>query len=342
MSLSNIANLLVILIASVVILITGKGLIIPFFFALLLWFFIRKIRKFIDKIQWINKYIPQWIKNVLISFAILAGIGMISVVLSNNINDLSENYMNYSGNIDIILNRLNEFFNINIQEQFKTQLSTFNFSSLVQNLIQTFTDLLSNTFVIIIYVLFIFLEESSFNLKLKHIFKNKKSFIETRQLINEIEQSISNYIGLKTFTSLITGTLSFIVLLFIGIDAPVFWAFLIFLLNFIPTIGSLIATLFPTFFCLIQFGDFSMATVSIVVIGLIQVIVGNILEPKIMGESLNVSSLVTILALSFWGAIWGVTGMFLSIPITVIIIILLSHFKKTEAIAIMLSDKPKS
>jgi AI-2 transport protein TqsA len=136
-----------------------------------------------------------------------------------------------------------------------------------------------------------------------------------------------------------TGVLSYIAMLFIGVDAALFWAFLIFLLNYIPTIGSLLGTLFPATFALMQYGELMPFVWVLIAVGVIQIIVGNIIEPKIMGDSLNISALVVILTLSFWGLVWGVIGMILSVPITVIIIIICAEFPKTRFIAIMLSDK---
>ena len=92
---------------------------------------------------------------------------------------------------------------------------------------------------------------------------------------------------------------------------------------------------------LLQFADINTALLVLAAVGAVQVIVGNIIEPKIMGNSLNVSSLVVLLALSFWGAIWGITGMVLSVPITVILVILFGQFPSTRNIAIFLSDKGK-
>ena len=114
--------------------------------------------------------------------------------------------------------------------------------------------------------------------------------------------------------------------------------FLIFLLNYIPTIGSLVATVFPSIFCLLQFGEITSFLIVLFAVGGIQVIVGNIIEPKLFGRSLNLSPLVTILSLAVWGKIWGVTGMVLSVPITVIMIIIFSQFEKTKAIAMVLSE----
>ena len=92
---------------------------------------------------------------------------------------------------------------------------------------------------------------------------------------------------------------------------------------------------------LLQFGEFGPAIMVLIFVGLAQVLVGNILEPKLMGYSMNISPLVTIIALSIWGAIWGITGMVLSVPITVIMLIIFSQFEKTKPVAIMLSEKGK-
>ena len=130
-------------------------------------------------------------------------------------------------------------------------------------------------------------------------------------------------------------------MLFIGIDAPLFWAFLIFVLNFIPTIGSLIATTFPTIFAILQFGEFTPGFLVLAIIGSIQLVVGNFIEPKLMGNTLNISPLVVFLTLAIWGVMWGVIGMLLSVPITVILIIIMSEFPGTKPIAILLSQRGK-
>ena len=109
-------------------------------------------------------------------------------------------------------------------------------------------------------------------------------------------------------------------------------------MNFIPTIGSLIGTIFPAFFSLIQFGELTPFLIVLITVGVIQIIVGNFIEPKLFGKSLNVSPLITILSLAIWGTIWGITGMILSVPITVIMIIVFSQFEKTKKIAIILSE----
>lgn len=258
-----------------------------------------------------------------------------------NISTLTKSYALYQGNVKVLITQINDLFQINILEYFKSNIHTFNFGNILQRIIESLTGLVSDTVIIIIYALFILLEEAHFYNKLKSVIPGESQFIQLISVLDKIDISVSKYIGLKTLVSFITGFASYIALLFIGVDAPLFWAFLIFLLNYIPTIGSLIATIFPAVFCLLQFGDFSKGLLVLIFVGSIQIIVGNILEPKLAGNTLNISPFVAIFALSFWGAIWGITGMFLSVPITVIMVIIFSNFEQTKAIAIMLSEKGK-
>jgi predicted PurR-regulated permease PerM len=337
----NTAYFFITTIAIVVTLIFGQSLIIPFIFALILWFLVRKIRHLLDKVNFIEKYLPTWFKNLITSIIMLSVLGFVSKVLLSNINSLTNSYTAYEGNVETIINKVNNLLQINIIESLKAHSGDFDFGAILKKIFKSLTDVLSNAFIIIIYALFIFLEEVNFNSKLKAVFSNKEQYTQLGGILEEIEKSIANYIGLKTLISFITGLASYLVLLFIGIDAPLFWAFLIFILNYIPTIGSLIGTLFPAIFCLLQFGEFTPFLMVLGFVGSIQIVVGNLLEPKLMGNSLNISSFVAIFALSFWGTLWGITGMLLSIPITVIMVIIFSHFSSTKPIAIMLSEKGK-
>ncbi|WP_293679491.1 AI-2E family transporter [Thiolapillus sp.] len=138
--------------------------------------------------------------------------------------------------------------------------------------------------------------------------------------------------------SALTGIVSYIILLWVSVDYVPFWALLIFMLNYIPTIGSMVAVLLPTTLALVQFDTFGPFVTLLVSLGTVQVLIGNVLEPRLMGSSLNLSPLVVILALSLWGQMWGVTGMFLSVPITVISMIVLANFPQTRAIAVAMSE----
>ena len=334
----NLANFFIVTIAAVLTLIYGKNLLIPFVFALLLWFIVKEITNVLNRVAFIRKSFPMWLKHVFTSLIIFSILGFISTILSNSIQHLAKSYNKYQNNIDSLIAEVKTKLNIDLVKVVKDHAGDLDFGQILSSVFNSLTDILGNTFMILIYVLFIFLEQSNFKPKLQKVFTGDQQMAKISEILNNIENSIAKYLGLKTFVSLITGVLSYITLLIIGIDSPVFWAFLIFLLNFIPTIGSLIGTLFPAIFCLLQYGEFTPALLVLGIVGAIQVLVGNIIEPKLMGNSMNVSSLATIIALSFWGAIWGITGMILSIPITVILLIIFSQFPATRSVAIMLSE----
>ncbi|MEQ9221866.1 MAG: AI-2E family transporter [Cyclobacteriaceae bacterium] len=339
MNLRNTAYFFIVSISIVVVLTFGQDLIVPFVFAVLLWFIVRELKGLLDRVRFVRDKFPSWAKTLITSLFILITLGAISRVITMSIQTLARSYDKYEKNVDGLIDEINTILNIDLMEFLATHVGNFNFGGLLSSIFTSLADILGNTFIILIYFLFVFLEETHFETKLKKVLAVKEQYEKVSDILDRIEFSVAKYLGLKTLVSLITGVLSYFVLLLIGIDSPAFWAFLIFLLNFIPTIGSLIATLFPAIFCLLQFGEFGPGVLVLVLVGAIQVLVGNVLEPKLMGNSMNVSALVTILALSFWGALWGVTGMILSIPITVIMIIVFSQFPATVPIAIMLSEK---
>lgn len=123
----------------------------------------------------------------------------------------------------------------------------------------------------------------------------------------------------------------------VGLDFAGFWALLIFVLNFIPNIGSLVATILPTLLALVQFDTLVPFMIIGIGVGTTQLIIGNFIEPPLMGRSLNISPLVVLLSLVLWGSMWGIPGMFLCVPITVVLMIILYQFESARWIAVALS-----
>ena len=339
MSISKIAYTLISFLAAIIILSYGKNLIMPFILALFIWLLIKEIKKAMNKIGFVRRKFPSWLLSVIASIFMFLVLGFVTELLVYNIKALSHSSASYAANLDKMANMINDTFDINLRSLLGDYATDLDFAFILSTVVNSLTDILGNAFLIALYVLFLLIEESIFSAKLKAIFPESDRFERVDGIVRKIENAVTDYIGLKTLVSLITGVLSYIVLLILGIDSPVFWAFLIFLLNFIPTIGSLIATLFPAIYALLQFGELTPFLLVLVLVGLVQVIVGNILEPKIMGNALNISSLVAILSLSFWGWLWGITGMIISIPITVMIVIVFAQFPGTRPIAILLSGK---
>jgi AI-2 transport protein TqsA len=191
---------------------------------------------------------------------------------------------------------------------------------------------LTNTFLILFSVIFILLEASDFPEKLKRALGSKTLALEHFQKFSD---SVQRYLLIKTLVSMGTGMIVGTMLAWIGVDYAILWAVIAFLLNFIPNIGSIIAAVPPMLIALIQLGPMS----SMLVAGLFvvtNVLFGNVIEPRYMGRSLGLSTLVVFVSLVFWGWIFGPVGMLLSIPLTMMVKIALENSQRNRWLAILL------
>jgi predicted PurR-regulated permease PerM len=258
-------------------------------------------------------------------------------MIRGNIVDVSAAAPAYKANFDILAQKLVTKFHLEKAPNVNEMLKSIEIAPLITKLAGSFTSAIGNVFLVLIYVLFLLLEQGTFSKKIVSLFPNKRKRNSILSILTQTQDDIQTYIWIKTLTSITTGVISYLVLKFVGVDFAGFWAFTIFLLNFIPTVGSIIATVFPALLALIQFGGFFECAVVLIAVGSVQIVVGNFIEPKLMGNTLNLSPLVVMLSLTLWGSIWGIAGMFLSVPITVILLIVFAHFEKTRSLAIMLS-----
>lgn len=339
MNIRNAASWFIVIAMIILLLSFAQSILIPFVIALLIWFVIKKVRNLLDKIEIVQKYVPSWIKTILSSLAIFYLIFIVIQLLTVEIQVLSKSYPLYAKNVEIVALKLNELLQVDIREELISGVNNFDFTVLLQSLFNSLSETLSNMVMIIFYVVFMIVEEGLFLHKLKKMFSNQDRFAASVETIQKVDKSMSRYISLKSFVNLLSAGISFIILSAVGIETPIFWAFLIFLFNFIPSVGPIIGTLIPTLFALLQFGEFVPSLIILFGVGTAVMLIGSLVEPKLMGNTLNISPLVAILALAIWGTLWGITGMLLSVPITVAMIILLSQFESTRPIAILLSEK---
>ena len=327
-------------------LIIGKSILIPFVFGVIVWFLGSSLKALVQKTPYLGERMPGIVINIVVFVLIVLVFGGLSMLITGNVESLLQSYASYQDNINHILDKVNTQFDINLQETFESALADFDYGEILGNIANSITGVFSDAIIILVYAAFLFSEESSFKGKMNKMFSPGSELERATTIMNRIKTSFGDYIRLKTYVSLLTGLVGFIFLLIMGVDSPFFWALLMFLLNYIPTIGSLVATVFPAIFSLMQFGEYGPFFIILIGLGVIEWIIGNVVEPKLMGNSLNLSPLVTILALIVWGQIWGITGMLLSTPITVVMVIVFSQFKNTQRVAIILSqngniDKPE-
>lgn len=333
----NILIFTMLIVLSFFILIIARDFLIPMVMAVFIWYLINVLAATIQKIRLGRFRIPGAVSYFISVILILAILTFIINLITSNIAQVVAAAPTYQKNIERISQPatvfLQEKINLNPDQLF----SDINLTTIISKIAGGLTGLVSNAGLITLYIFFIFLEQKYFRNKLNALTQNKKRYHEVIQLIKRVDTDVKTYIGIKTLVSALTAVLGYLVMSIVGLDLAEFWAFLLFILNFIPNIGSLLATALPSLLALIQFNTYTPFIIVLSGILGVQLVVANIVEPRLMGQSLNLSPLVIILSLVIWGTVWGIPGMFLCVPLTVVMMIIFSHFPKTRPIAIMLS-----
>ena len=320
-------------------LIVGEALLLPLVIAIALWYLINTLARGFHRIALGGFRLPMPVCLVaaLVTFGLLTW-ALINF-LSATFDDVLEMAPVYQENLARRLASMPWIDIANFENRSVTQLLTewIDIPSYAGSVASSFAGILASGGLILIYVGFLFLEQGHFSNKISALVADEAKQQDAHRIMLRIRDDIQKYIGIKVFTSSLTGMLSYGFLLGVGVDFAAVWGLLIFLLNFIPTVGSIIATIFPALIALAQSDGYTLFFLVLLGIGAVQICIGNILEPRMMGTSFNLSPIVILLNLALWGYIWNIPGMFLCVPFLIIITIVLSYFPQTRPIAIMLS-----
>ncbi len=351
MKLLNFTAALILVVLVFYLLQVGQALLLPLVIAITLWYLINTLAHTFGRVAGAGIKLPRPLCLAAAILTFLLVIWSLITFFSARVDEVREVLPTYQTNLTIRLENLQAslggwlemlpFMDMSaVEERGITQIiiDRIDLPGYGESLALSFGNIVGSSVLILIYILFLFLEQGYFTQKISALTVKGSQEEEVRQIINQIRNDIRKYISIKMFTSALTGTLSYLFLLSAGVDFPGVWGLIIFLLNFIPTVGSIVATIFPAMIALAQSDGYTLLLLVLLGIGTLQICIGNILEPRLMGRSFNLSPIVILLNLVLWGYIWGIPGMFLCVPFLIIITIVLSHFPRTRPIAIMLSS----
>jgi AI-2 transport protein TqsA len=201
----------------------------------------------------------------------------------------------------------------------------------------TLQGVISNVFLVLVYLGFLIASRHAFERKAVRLFRSREDRQEAMRVFLRVRDAVERYLWIQTVTGLIIAAASWAVMMALGLDNALFWAFLIFIVNYIPIIGAAAAIVLPALFALVQLDGYLRPAMLLGALFAITFVVGNILLPRMQGDSLNLDPLIVLLSLAFWGALWGLTGMFLSTPLTVLAMVILAQFEGSRWIAVLLS-----
>lgn len=249
------------------------------------------------------------------------------LMINTSITQLANNSAMYQTRVESLLANMTDYLNLdrfglNAQEMIRPTLKKFsqNTGNVALGAINTIFGLFSKTVVVLIFLMFLLL--------------GRRENLPTSRLWGDIQTRIKRYLVTKFITSILTGFLVGITLMLFGIDLAIFFGVAAFILNFIPSIGSIIAVLLPLPVVLFNPEiSLTIAILAITIPGMIEFTIGNIIEPKMMGDSLDLHPIVILMALIFWGMIWGIVGMLLAAPLTAIMKIIFERIEVTQPLA---------
>lgn len=281
--------------------------------------------------------LPDSVSLALAVVLSLAIFGVAVVVVADNAAGFVGQISDYGSRIDGLIGRLAGMVGLQAPPPLSQMLHDLDPAKIVGQVAQGLQGVVSDAVFVLIYLGFIIAARRGFRRKMVALFPGNRERDEAVRVFNRIRQGVEQYLWVQTVTGLMIAAGSWLAMAVVGLDNALFWAFLIFLASYIPIIGGFVGIVFPALFALVQFDTLWQGLSLVSVLYVIQFLVGNVVQPRMQGDSLNIDPVVVLLALAFWGAIWGLSGMFLSTPLTVMIMVILAEFEGSRWIAILLS-----
>lgn len=315
----------------------ARVFVIPLAIALLLFALTSAAIDMLTRIRIGRVAVPGWLASVVVVLAVAALLlGLLGVVLAqiDAIVATSSTYIDRGGQA---LSLLFAWLGDDVAAGVVSAFRDIDFGSYLRAFAGSAGSFLSSTILVILYVGFLYAERPWFGRKLANLVADEERKHDVHDIVGAIATGVRRYMLVKTAISLVTALAVYVVLLAFGLDFAEALAISTFVLNFIPNIGSIIATLLPTLVALAQFGDWSVVMLVLLTTGVVQFGIGNIVDPMLMGRTMHLSSLAVILSLTFWGAIWGAVGLFLAVPIMVVVLIVATHVPRLRPLAVLLS-----
>lgn len=310
----------------------GSGFLIPLVIAAMLTSLITSAIVRLESLG-----LPSWLAYALSIGVVFLSVYLIGMLVADQVEVVSATLPAYAERFDATLAALSSLIGTEGVEQIKQSIARTDFSKPLTTIADGAGTLFGNMGLLIIYSAFLLAERGQMTAKFGRLFPDPEKGAEMQQLLGSIGLSIRRYLWIKTIVSILTGSLCYLALKYHGVDFAAIFGVLIFLLNFIPTFGSIIAVLIPTALALVQFDTITPVISVAAMMGAVQFVVGNLIEPRFTGKSLNLSPFVVLVSLTFWSTVWGVVGAFLSVPIAATTLIVCRNIETLRWVAIMMS-----
>jgi len=337
MTLTRYALWLFILTLTGYLMIVGKNLLQPLVLAVVFWYLIDTLAEFYKRLRIGRFTLPRSVAltAAILSFGTL--LWVLGTIIGRNVTAVIAAAPGYQQRLEKVFLQGADRLGFDEAPTLSQVFNRFDLGSVLSDIAGATASVAGIIGIVIVYVGFLFVEQINANRKIELLFRDPVRSGRLKTILAQVSQDIQIYLRIKITLGLVMALIGYGIMRAVGLDFAGFWAVLIFFFYFIPTVGSLLAIISPMLLTLVQFDSLTPFIIVTVTMGVTQISMANIVEPAILGRSLNLSPFVIILSLMVWGTIWGVIGMFLCVPIMVIVMIVLANFEQTRPIAVLLS-----
>ncbi len=313
---------------------------LPFMIAVLLTFVLEPVVILLEKIK-----IPRAIGAVIVVLVIGVGVYVVGVILFSSARTILTLYPKYEERFTALYIVVAKAFSLPYNEHISLMQNLWGQLGIRERVqaialatSESFLGFLTDTVMVILFVVFLLLEIGHFRKRIELAFVGIMS-TRIQKIVADVVKQVARYLSAKFFISLATGVLVGSLLAWIGVDFPIVWGVISFILNFIPNIGSIVAGFGVTLFALVQFWPTPAPIIGAAATMLgVNMILGNIVEPRVQGQNLGLSPFIIIVSLSAWGWLWGFWGLVLAVPMTVIVKIICENVPALEPVSIMMGS----
>lgn len=331
-------NKIIIFISSIFLLWFGRSIFIPLLIATFLWYLMNAISEYYrrtlptSETHKIRNRIFDWTANIATATTVF----VVGYLFTTQIRPMFTELLNALPALQTKLSEFGAYLSNSLGLKFDNNMIP-NITKIAANIGSSIAGIAASFGMVLVYMIFMFVEQSTFNKKFSAMFPGRRQYKKVRYILDSIDTNMKKYLFVKTTISAITGIISYFWMQAIGLEFAGVWAFIVFITSYIPTIGAIVACALPIIYSLVTAPSLQQPILTAIGLIGLQILFGNIIEPKLTGKTLNLSTLAILINLVFWGMIWGVAGMFFSVPMLVALYVTCAQFDSTRWVAVLLS-----
>lgn len=320
---------------------TGRSVLVPVAFGMVVVYVIVGLAQALERFPFLGRILPVQLRYILSISIIISTVSALAYLVMASRDSVVALAPQYQKSLLAIIQQGAILLRIEGEPTWTTLrtdlFSQINVQRLLGSMVVSVSSIVSSVVIVLLYATFLLLEQRTFTAKIGKLSTDPRSVQRIMQVTSDINRRVGSYLALKSLISILLGVICWAIMAFFGLEFAPFWAALITLLNFVPYIGSFLAVLFPVVMSVVQFENQGTVLWLLISLTLAQFVIGNFIDPYLMGNSLNLSPFAILVSLAIWSELWGISGAFLAVPLTAVIAIVLSSFPETRSIAVLLS-----